>query len=125
MRDPRLREFDIGPNRAGLTSEEYAAAFPEEYAALLAGEIDAIPGRETRDDVLARFVPALRSYVDTLGDGETGLVVSHGAALRVPCRPSSGGRATPASPSACSPTAAGWCSSTRPRRGPAGSRGGA
>jgi probable phosphoglycerate mutase len=83
VRDPRLREFDIGPNRTGLTSDEYAAAHPEEHAALLAGEIDAIPGRETRDDVLARFVPALTSYVDTLGTGETGLVVSHGAALRV------------------------------------------
>ena len=83
VRDPRLREFDIGPNRVGLTSEEYAAAHPEEHAALLAGDIEAIPGRETRDDVLRRFVPALTSYVDSLGEGETGLVVAHGAALRV------------------------------------------
>ena len=83
QRDPRLREFDIGPNRTGLTSEEYAAAHPEEHAALLADDIAAIPGRESRDDVLARFVPALTSYADTLGEGETGLVVSHGAALRV------------------------------------------
>ena len=83
VRDPRLREFDIGPNRTGLTAEEYAAQFPEEYAALLAGEIGAIPGRETRDDVLGRFVPALTSYVDSLREGETGLVVAHGAALRV------------------------------------------
>jgi probable phosphoglycerate mutase len=81
--DPRLREFDIGPNRTGLTSEQYAAAHPDEHTALLAGNIDAIPGRETRDDVLARFLPALRSYADALGPGETGLVVSHGAALRV------------------------------------------
>ena len=81
--DPRLREFDIGANRTGLTIEEYAAAHPEEYAALLAGEIEGIPGRETRDDVLARFLPALTSYVDGLGEGETGLVVAHGAALRV------------------------------------------
>ena len=81
--DARLREFDIGPNRTGLTSEAYAAAHPEEHAALLAGDIDAIPGRETPDDVLARFLPALRSYADALGEGETGLVVSHGAALRV------------------------------------------
>ena len=36
--DPRLREFDIGPNRTGLTSEQYAAAHPEEHAALLAGD---------------------------------------------------------------------------------------
>ncbi len=83
LRDPRLREFDIGPNRTGLTSDEYAAEHPQEHAALVAGEIDAIPGRETRDDVLARFLPALTSYVDTLADGETALVVSHGAALRV------------------------------------------
>ena len=81
--DPRLREFDIGPHRTGLTPEEYAEQFPDEHAALLAGDIAAIPGRETRDDVLARFAPALTSYVDTLDEGETGLVVAHGAALRV------------------------------------------
>ncbi len=83
VRDARLREFDIGPNRTGLTSDQYAAEHPQEHAALLAGEIGSIPGRETRDEVLARFLPALTSYVDTLADGETGLVVSHGAALRV------------------------------------------
>jgi len=81
--DARLREFDIGPNRVGLTSEQYAAAFPDEHAALLAGDIESIPGRETHDDVLARFVPALREYADSLRPGETGIVVSHGAALRV------------------------------------------
>lgn len=31
----------------------------------------------------SRFLPALTSYADALGDGETGIVVSHGAALRV------------------------------------------
>lgn len=81
--DPRLREFDVGPNRQGLTAEQYAAAHPEEYAALLAGDLDAIPGRETRDDVLQRFLPALGTYADSLAEGETGVVVSHGAALRV------------------------------------------
>jgi probable phosphoglycerate mutase len=81
--DPRLREFDVGPHRTGLTNEQYAAAHPQEHAALLAGETGSIPGRETRDDVLARFLPALTAYADGLGDGETGIVVSHGAALRV------------------------------------------
>lgn len=80
--DARLREFDIGPNRTGLTSEQYAATFPEEYASLLAGEIAGIPGRETDDDVLARFLPAITSYAESLAEGETGVVVSHGAALR-------------------------------------------
>ena len=81
--DPRLREFDVGPHRTGLTSEQYAAAHPQEHAALLAGEVDGIAGRETRDDVLARFLPALTAYADGLGEGEAGIVVSHGAALRV------------------------------------------
>lgn len=80
--DPRLREYDVGPNRQGLTSEEYAAAHPVEHAALVAGDIGAIPGRETSQDVRARFLPALTSYAASLGDGETGIVVSHGAALR-------------------------------------------
>ena len=81
--DARLREFDIGPNRAGLTREEYAAAHPVENAALDAGDVAAIPGRETNPDVLARFLPALTSYAATLAASETGVVVSHGAALRV------------------------------------------
>jgi probable phosphoglycerate mutase len=80
--DARLREFDIGPNRVGLTSAEYAAAFPDEHAAVLAGDIAAVPGAETREQVLARFLPALTSYADSLGPGETGILVSHGAALR-------------------------------------------
>jgi probable phosphoglycerate mutase len=81
--DARLREFDIGPNRTGLTVAEYAAAHPEEHAALLSGDWSAIPGRETHDDVIGRFLPALTSYAETLGKGETGIVVTHGAAMRV------------------------------------------
>lgn len=81
--DGRLREFDVGPHRMGLTDEQYAAAHPAEHAALVAGDLEAIPGRETPDDVIARFLPALASYADALGEGETGVVVSHGAALRV------------------------------------------
>ena len=33
--------------------------------------------------MLARFLPALTAYADSLGEGETGILVSHGAALRV------------------------------------------
>lgn len=81
--DPRLREFDVGANRTGLTSEQYAAAHPAEHAALMAGDLDGVAGRESNADVLARFLPALTAYADSLGEGETGIVVSHGAALRV------------------------------------------
>jgi glucosyl-3-phosphoglycerate phosphatase len=76
--DARLREFDVGPHRVGLTDDQYAVAHPEEHAALVAGDLGAVPGRETPDDVLARFLPALTSYADALGEGETGIVVSHG-----------------------------------------------
>ena len=80
--DSRLREFDVGPNRTGLTLAEYAAAHPEEHAALLAGDWASIPGRETPRDVVRRFLPALTAYVEELGGG-TGIVVTHGAAMRV------------------------------------------
>jgi probable phosphoglycerate mutase len=80
--DPRLREYDVGPHRQGLTAQEYAAAHPAEHAALLAGDIAAIPGREDAAQVIGRFLPALTSYADQLGDGETGIVVAHGAAIR-------------------------------------------
>ena len=80
--DPRLREYDVGPHREGLTSEQYAADHPDEHATLVAGDIGEIPGREDAADVRRRFLPALTSYADSLGEGETGIVVSHGAALR-------------------------------------------
>lgn len=122
--DPRLREFDVGPNRQGLTAEQYAAAHPEEYAALLAGDLDAIPGRETRDDVLQRFLPALEAYADSLGEGRPGWSSPTGPPCASPCRPSWAGRATRARASGCWPTVAGWSSSTRRRPGPVGSSGG-
>ncbi|GAA1939455.1 histidine phosphatase family protein [Nocardioides hwasunensis] len=81
--DDRLREFAVGTHRTGLTLEEYADQHPVEHAALVAGDIAAIPGRESDADVLARFLPALTSYAEGLADGETGIVVSHGAAIRV------------------------------------------
>lgn len=80
---PALREYDVG-KRAGLTFDEFEAAFPDEYAAWLAGDESlTVPGAETTSDVRARIVPAMRSCLDTLGRGETGIVVAHGAALRV------------------------------------------
>lgn len=80
---PALREYDVG-TRTGLTFDEFEAAFPDEYAAWLGGDESlTVPGAETTSDVRARLVPALRSCLDALGQGETGIVVAHGAALRV------------------------------------------
>lgn len=81
--DPRLREFAIGANRTGLTFSEYAERHPVEAGHLVAGRPDLVPGRETTDQLLARYLPALRECADTVGPGETGVLVSHGAALRV------------------------------------------
>ncbi len=80
---PALREYDVG-KRTGLTFDEFEAAFPDEYAAWLAGDESlTVPGAETTSDVRARIVPAMRACLDALGAGETGVVVTHGAALRV------------------------------------------
>ncbi len=80
---PALREYDVG-TRTGLTFDEFEAAFPDEYAAWIAGnESLTVPGAESTSDVRARIVPAMRACLDALGPGETGVVVTHGAALRV------------------------------------------
>ena len=81
--DSRLREFDVG-QRAGLTVPEFAERFPEAYAAWAAGHVTGgVPGAETIDDVTARMVPALREMLASLGPGETGIVVTHGACIKV------------------------------------------
>jgi broad specificity phosphatase PhoE len=81
--DARLREFDVG-ERAGLTVEEFAIAFPDEYAAWQAGHVTGgVPGAETPKQVIARMVPALGEIWDTIPAGQTGVVVSHGACLKV------------------------------------------
>ena len=42
-----------------------------------------VPGAENDEDVLARIVPAAEELRDALDPGETGVVVTHGAALRL------------------------------------------
>ena len=83
IEDARLREYDLG-ERTGLTLAE----FGERMGSDVAGWWDVhahveVPGAETSDDVAQRFVPALGEVLERLGDGETALVVTHGAALRV------------------------------------------
>jgi probable phosphoglycerate mutase len=81
--DPRLREFDVGV-RSGLTRPEFAERYPEEYAAWLAGAPGPlVEGEETADAVRARVGPALSEALESLSFGQTGLVVMHGASLKV------------------------------------------
>jgi broad specificity phosphatase PhoE len=81
--DPRLREYDVGA-RQGLTSDELERAFPEAYAAWRSGEdMVPVPGSEVAADVAARMTPALRDALEALADDQTGIVVTHGACLKV------------------------------------------
>lgn len=80
--DARLREFDLG-QRQGLTHAEYAALAPAEHAAFARGEYDVVPGGETIATVVARVRAVVEDAAAALEPGSTGVLVSHGAALRV------------------------------------------
>jgi glucosyl-3-phosphoglycerate phosphatase len=81
--DPRLREYDVGV-RSGLTVAEFEATYPREYAAWLAhDESLLVEGEESSTQVRQRVLPALTDCLDALRAGETGVVVMHGACLRV------------------------------------------
>lgn len=79
--DARLREYDLG-DRTGMNMAEYAAEFPDEHAAFLAGRYEAVPGAETTPEVQARVRAALHDVLAALGPGESGVAVFHGAALK-------------------------------------------
>jgi glucosyl-3-phosphoglycerate phosphatase len=81
--DPRLREYDVG-TRTGLTREEFAEQLGDDTARAFDAHAHVqAPGAETIDEVAARIVPATREVLDRLEPGETGVLVMHGAALRI------------------------------------------
>ncbi|QNN53377.1 histidine phosphatase family protein [Nocardioides mesophilus] len=81
--DPRLREFGVGV-RQGLTIAEFAERFPAEHASWASGDGKVrLEGAELPDEVLARMLAALGECLAGLEPGETGLVVTHGACLKV------------------------------------------
>ncbi len=81
--DARLREYDVG-KRSGLTVEEFSEQFPEEHAAWLVGDDSTlVPGEETTQQVRDRVLPALLECWQQVPGGETGVVVLHGACLKV------------------------------------------
>lgn len=79
--DERLREIDVGA-WSGRTSEEVRAFDPDGWAALHAGAPVPVGGGETVAALRARMLAALDDVVGKVGDG-TGVVVTHGWALRV------------------------------------------
>jgi probable phosphoglycerate mutase len=77
---PALRESDIGA-WTGLTWQEISERFPDEVAAMAAGQDVRRGGGESYGELQGRLAAA----VDTIAArhaGETVLLVSHGAALR-------------------------------------------
>jgi probable phosphoglycerate mutase len=81
--DERLREFAVG-ERQGLTHDEAVERWPHLARAETFHEtLRGVPGAETEYDVLRRIVPAVEEALDALGPGETGIVVTHGAALKI------------------------------------------
>lgn len=81
--DKRLREFAVG-ERQGLTWAESVERFPQIAHGVGLGErLAGVPGAESDADVAARIVPAVEECAAALGPGETGIVVTHGASLKL------------------------------------------
>lgn len=80
--DARLREFDLG-ERTGITMSEYAETHADEYALFRAGQYDVVPGGEPAPEVIARMQAAVKDALASVEPGETVIVVTHGAALKL------------------------------------------
>ena len=81
--DPRWREYDLG-ERTGLTLAEFGEKMGVEYDGWwdVHAHVD-VPGAETPEELAGRVLPAFEAVLERLGDGETAVVVTHGASLRV------------------------------------------
>jgi len=81
--DPRWREYDLG-ERTGLTLPEFGELMGVEFDGWW--DVHAhleVPGAESPDELAARVRPAFEQVLDRLAEGETAVVVTHGASLRV------------------------------------------
>ena len=78
--EPRLRERSLG-HWEGLTRDDVAAQYPDEYADWVAGRDVSRRGGETRHAVAARALAAF----DDLGEVETAVLVTHSATAMALC----------------------------------------
>jgi broad specificity phosphatase PhoE len=78
--DPRVRERAFG-DWEGLTGTEIAERWPVDHAAWSQGGEPNRPGGESRASVATRMVEAVTAHANELDDGDTLVVVSHGAAI--------------------------------------------
>ena len=80
--DERLREYNVGL-RSGLTRLEFDERYPAEYAAWVAGhEEPRVEGQETNAEVAERMAAWWHDAREMLPVGQTGIAVTHGAALK-------------------------------------------
>jgi probable phosphoglycerate mutase len=79
--EPALRELDVG-DWSGLAREEIARRWPEDFARFQAGDLDVrAGGGETRRELRARVVAALRSFQQQYR-GDRIAVVTHLGVIR-------------------------------------------
>jgi probable phosphoglycerate mutase len=79
--EPALRELDVG-DWSGLAREEIARRWPEDFARFQAGDLDVrAGGGETRRELRARVVAALRSFQQQYR-GDRIAVVTHLGVVR-------------------------------------------
>ena len=83
IEDARWREYDLG-ERTGLTLAEFGERMGIEFDGWwdVHAHIE-VPGAETSEDVATRVVPAFEELLERLDEGETAVVVTHGASLRI------------------------------------------
>jgi probable phosphoglycerate mutase len=83
LKEPRLRERSLG-HWEGLTREEVAAAYPQEFADWMAGRDVLTRGGETRDEVAARALAAFAAFAEQ-PDVATLVFVTHSATAMALC----------------------------------------
>jgi len=76
--DPDLREQDLG-DWNGLTNEEIATRWPEQFQARRAGQLGTVPGGEAGADFTSRSVGAVRRLAAR--GAEVAVVVAHGGVV--------------------------------------------
>ncbi|MCA5893704.1 histidine phosphatase family protein [Isoptericola sp. NEAU-Y5] len=78
--DARLRERSFGAWE-GLLASEIRESWPDEYDAWRRGAEPAAAGAESKADVAARMLAAVAEHAESMGEDETLVLVSHGAAI--------------------------------------------
>jgi glucosyl-3-phosphoglycerate phosphatase len=79
-RDARLRERGFG-EWEGLTAEEIAERWPEQYRVWRSGQDPRREGAESRQEVADRMAEAIVEHAGRTATGGTLVLVSHGAAI--------------------------------------------